>query len=403
MNSVSDRNNEHRIFVCYAQTGGGHTYAAEAIRTALNELLQKKPEFPPLEVIVEPIVRQSNFINHLFVELYNYLLRSHQNWMKYYFWFIELVKPNQTMLGYIACQKYINELLARVKPSIIVSVHPMVNHYLTLGLKDANMAGNTKFVIVVTDPNGTLWSGWACPDADLIVAPNDLAQNSLIELGIAPDRIRTIGMPIEPKYVRPAKVKRDEALRLLGLTPERLTVLLSGGWAGGGAVTKIYQALEQVTRPIQIIVLCGHNETLFARMNEKKERSSLPTLVLAYTESLSQLMSICDLLVTKGGALTTYQAVARRLPMVLDLLTEPMPQEAGTVSMLIETNLAKPLRKVEDIVPIVESLEIVDDRESQVLPTVHNLDRIDAIYEIAETILSLACPTLSSAQETVAS
>jgi UDP-N-acetylglucosamine:LPS N-acetylglucosamine transferase len=399
MNSVSNPANEYRVFVCYADTGGGHKYAAEAIKTAIKELVEKDQDMPPVNVIIESVVRKTNFLNNLFVELYNYLLRHHQDWMKYYFWFIELIKPNQTMLGYKACEKYLHTVLARVRPSIIVSVHPMVNHYMALALQDAGIADRTKLIIVLTDPNGTLWSGWACPDAELTIAPNDLARNSLIELGIAPDRIRTIGMPIEPKFVHPANIKKEDSLKLLGLDPARLTVLLSGGWSGGGAVMKIYRALELVKRPIQVIVLCGHNESLLARMKQLKEQSSLPTVVLAFTESLSQLMSISDLLVTKGGGLTTFEAIARRLPMVLDLLTEPMPQELGTVNMLIEANLAKPLRKVEDIVPIVESLKLVEDRESQTLPSEHNLDRTDAIYEIAETILSFRPQTVMSTQQ----
>jgi processive 1,2-diacylglycerol beta-glucosyltransferase len=394
MNSVLEQTKEYRVFVCYADTGGGHKYAAEAVKTAIKELVEKDPDSPPVEVIIESVVRKTNFLNHLFVELYNYLLRHHQNWMKYYFWFIELIKPNQTMLGYKACQKYLNSLLARVKPSIIVSVHPMVNHYMALALKDAGIADKTKLIVVLTDPSAVLWSGWACPDAELTIAPNDLARNSLIELGIPSNRIRTIGMPIEPKFVRPAPVKKEDSLKLLELDPTRLTVLLSGGWSGGGAVRNIYQALQRVQRPIQVIVLCGHNEALLARMKQEKEQSSLPTVVLAYTESLSQLMSICDLLVTKGGGLTTFEAVARRLPMAIDLLTEPMPQESGTVDMLIEANLAKPLRKAEDIVPIVESLQVVEDRESQALPSEHNLDRTDAIYEIAQTILSFRPQTV---------
>lgn len=388
MASSSDQLSDCRIFMCYSDTGGGHKYAAEAVRMALDELMQKDLTLPRTEVIVESVVKKSNALNYLFIQLYNYLLRHHQNWMKYYIWCIELVKPNQSMLGYRLLGTYIKDMLARVQPSLVVSVHPMVNHYMALALKDAGLAGQTKFIIVVTDPNGSLWGGWACKDADLIIAPNDLAQARLLELGIPLDRIRTIGMPIEPKFLLPAKVKREELLRQLGLEPERLTILLSGGWAGGGAVANIYKALEQVKRPVQVIILCGHSDNLLANMNDKNTQSSLPTAVLGYTDSLSDLMSACDLLVTKGGGLTTFQAVARRLPMALDLLTEPMPQEIGTINMLIEANLAKPLRKVDDIVPIIESLKVNADRESQALPAIHNLNRTDAVYDIAKTILS---------------
>ncbi len=374
-----------RIFICYAATGGGHKYAAEAVRMAIEELVQHSQG---VEVTVETVIQKTNILNYLFVELYNYLLRNHQSWMKYYYWFIELVKPNQTRLGYMLCGSYPKDMMVRVQPSILVSVHPMVNHYLALAIKEANLAVKTKFVIVVTDPSGDFWSGWACPEADLIIAPNDLARNRLIELGIPSERIATIGMPIEPMFLRPPIVDREDLLSQLGLDPKRLTILLAGGWAGGGAVANIYQALKRANRPLQVVILCGHNDSLLNEMKRQKERSILPTAVLGYTQSLSSLMSACDLLVTKGGGLTTFEAIARRLPMAIDLLTEPMPQEIGTVNMLVAANLAKPLKKAEDILPIVESLKLVKNRESQALPAVHNLDRTDAVYDIARAILS---------------
>jgi UDP-N-acetylglucosamine:LPS N-acetylglucosamine transferase len=381
--------NTCRIFICDENTGGGHNHAAKAVGMAITELVQDSPS---VEVVVEGVIQKTNIINHLFVELYNYLLRNHQNWMKYYYWFIEFLKPNQNRLSYKFSKTYLRNTLIRLQPSIIVSVHPMVNHYIARAMKDVGLAGKTKFIIVVTDPNGFLWSGWACTDADLIIVPNDLTRGRLIELGIAPHHISTIGMPIESAFLHPAAVSKKELLTKIGLDPKKLTILLSGGWAGGGAIAKIYQALQQVIRPIQCIILCGHNDKLLVKMKKLKEQSELPTAVLTYTESLSSLMSACDLLVTKGGGLTTFEAIARRLPMAIDLLTESMPQEIGTVNMLIEANLAKPLTKVEDIVPIVESLKIMENRESQALPTVHNLDRTDAIYDIAKTILSFYKP-----------
>ena len=116
--------NKCRIFVCYAETGGGHIYAASAIRDALEELIKKDPQLPEVEIVLEAIVRQSNFLNHLFVELYNYLLRNRQDWIKYYSWFIESLKPNQTMLGYKACQVYLNDLLLRIQPTLCPSSNP---------------------------------------------------------------------------------------------------------------------------------------------------------------------------------------------------------------------------------------------------------------------------------------
>ncbi|MBI2812396.1 MAG: hypothetical protein HYX67_16445 [Candidatus Melainabacteria bacterium] len=75
--------------------------------------------------------------------------------------------------------------------------------------------------------------------------------------------------------------------------------------------------------------------------------------------------------------------------MALDLLSEAMPQELGTVNMLVEAQLAKAIREPNDIVEIVESLEPIHDRESRSLPTIHNLDRVDAVFEIANIVLGM--------------
>jgi UDP-N-acetylglucosamine:LPS N-acetylglucosamine transferase len=99
-------------------------------------------------------------------------------------------------------------------------------------------------------------------------------------------------------------------------------------------------------------------------------------------------MSACDLLVTKAGGLTTFEAVARRLPMAIDMLTTPMPQESGTAELLIDAGLAKPINHPSDIVAIVEALEHIDNRDKLPLPSKYNLDRTDAVYEIAKIILS---------------
>jgi UDP-N-acetylglucosamine:LPS N-acetylglucosamine transferase len=384
---------DFRIFICYSDTGGGHRSAADAVRVALEELIAKSPRANKVEIMVETVVEKSNRLNTFFVDLYNFLLRNRQDWMKYYIQFIEVCKPNQRLIGYLGCKDFLRKLYARTRPSVVVSVHPMVNHYMAMARRDAGMEKTTKLVVVLTDPNGNLWSGWACKDADILIAPNDLAHDQLVKLGIKPEKIKTIGMPIEPAFVHPAKIERDKVLQSLGLDPGKITVLLSGGWAGGGPLLDIYDALIKVKRPTQVVILCGKNEALKEKMTAHSHDSPVPTVVMGFVESLSDLFNAGDLLVTKAGGLTTFEAVARRLPLAFNLLTEPMPQEMGTVEMLIKAGLAQGVKKNDDIIAIVENLIPVKDRQLQALPKEHNLDRVDAIYEIAQTILDLdKCP-----------
>ena len=374
------------IFLVFSNTGCGHKTAAEAIERAVLDLCSEKGESPP-KIIVQDVIEDSNALNRLFEHMYNRLLKDHQDWMKYYVALIEWVKPNESEIAYLLCKSFTVRLINEVNPAVIVSVHPMVNHFLARTLKDMGLSKTIKLIVVLTDPNAELWTGWACPAADLTIVPNDLARDRLVAFGMDPADIKVIGMPIPPDFLKPATESREELLRGLGLNPEEITIAISAGSAGGGNMLAIFNELQYVLKPIQVIFVCGNNEKLQAQIEQLAKKSQHRTVVLPYTTRVADGMNACDLLVTKAGGLTTFEAIARRLPMALDMVTEPMPQEEGTAEMLIEAGLAKPIRQPSDIVPIVEALVFIRNRRNLPLPTVHNLNHVDAVYEIAQTIL----------------
>src|SRR5579883_518924 len=328
---------QHRIFIVFSDTGGGHRTAANAIKEALQELWVKSGRAEnELDIVMKDVIAESNKLNHLFERMYNRLLKKHQDWMKYYIALIEWTKPNENDLAYKLTSSYSKKIISEIAPSVIVSVHPMVNHFLARSLKDLDLDEQIKLITVLTDPNSNLWTGWACPDAALTIAPNDLARDRLVSLGLDPARIEVIGMPIMPEFLHPPAEPREHLLNRLGLDPNMLTVLVTAGSAGGGNMLKVYKAMQHIKRPMQIIFVCGNNKKLIARVERERLNCPWKTVVLPRIESVSDGMNACDLLVTKAGGLTTFEAIARHLPMALDMITEPMPQEAGTADLLIE-------------------------------------------------------------------
>ncbi len=375
-----------KILLCISNTGGGHRSAARAIREAIGELVGKQ-QLPKnsVEVQIVDVVEESHIIHRLFVGIYNYLLRYRQDWMKYYYSLIELVKPDNSGFGYWLSSGYLQKLLHAIRPSIVVSLHPMANHYLARALITANLPEKPKLLVVVTDPNANLWSGWACRNADLIVAPNETAHRRLQLLGVDATKIVTIGMPVEPEFLKPPLQTRSELLAELDLKTNAVTICLTAGYAGGGNISKIYQAMAEVDRPMQVVVICGNNRRLVADIKKQAVHMPFSTAVVPILPTLSDIMSASDLLVTKAGGLTTYEAVARRLPLAIDMISEPMPQESGTAEMLIEADLARAIKEPSDIVAIVRSIKHIEERESLALPTKYNLDRTHAAYEIARS------------------
>ena len=325
------------IFLVFSDTGGGHRTAANAIKKALEELWEKRGgRVDELEIIMRDVIAESNQVNLLFEKLYNRLLKDRQDLMRYYFHLIEWAKPNENALAYKMTSTFAKKLISDMDPAVIVSVHPMVNHFLARTLKELGLDQKIKLITVLTDPNSNLWTGWACPDADLTVAPNDLARDRLIYFGLDPARIKVLGMPIMPEFIKPPIESREVMLERIGLDPNMLTVAVTAGSAGGGNILEIYKAMREIKRPFQVIVSCGKNKKLMSKVDAERQQFPWKTVVMPYTSRVADGMNAIDLLVTKAGGLTTFEAIARRLPMALDMITEPMPQEAGTAEILIE-------------------------------------------------------------------
>ena len=61
-------------------------------------------------------------------------------------------------------------------------------------------------------------------------------------------------------------------------------------------------------------------------------------------------------MISKLGGLTTFEALSCRLPIIADVITKPMPQEAGTVNLIAKSGAAVMLRRASDIVPVVHRM-----------------------------------------------
>lgn len=385
------------ICIYFSDTGGGHRSAADALESALRELIDRCPDKPDVSILKDAIAEKSHPLNRYFVELYNYLLRNHQPLMKYYYRLLHLLRPERG-INLALTGNFFKKTLSEQSPSVVVSVHPMINHGTAHALKMNGLAGKVKLVCVITDPNQDLWRAWACNDCDLIVAPNDIVQEKLEDWGVEPNRIEIHGMSVNPAFLKPPTISRQEFLSSLGLVPETLTVCINAGWAGGGNMLKIYRALTQVERPLQVIFLCGHNNALYEEAMAAAADSDVCTAVLPFHDTMSDLMSSVDIMISKAGGLTTFEALARRLPLAFDMITEPMPQERGTVEMLLNENLAAPIHAPDDVVPIVETLLPAPNRADVQLPLAHNLNLTDtAVYTTAERILNMIGVTVPSA------
>jgi processive 1,2-diacylglycerol beta-glucosyltransferase len=106
----------------------------------------------------------------------------------------------------------------------------------------------------------------------------------------------------------------------------------------------------------QALFLAGRNERLHSQISRLARQSPFPTRVIGYTNAMEKLMGAADIMISKLGGLTTYEALASRLPIIADTITPPMPQEARTANLISQNKAGLLLRNVRDIVPLVRRL-----------------------------------------------
>jgi UDP-N-acetylglucosamine:LPS N-acetylglucosamine transferase len=341
-----------KILIISSDTGGGHRSAAAAIAAGV----QKFFEGESYAVRVVRAVEESSHLSAKLVYFYNWMLRNKQHWMKYFYWAMNHVRPETREFFHSRCIGYVREIFERWCPHIVVSVHPLTQHIFARVLKELKLADRIPLVSVVTDPCYGFWKGWACSDVTLYLVASEEAQRQLIDYGVPADRIKISGMPVHPKFTFPDEAAAQAARRALGLDPEKFTVFVNAGWEGGGNIPEIFRELIHGELDVQAIFLAGRNEELRLSAESMAAQATFPIKVIGYSEHVEQLMAAANVMISKLGGLTTFEALACRVPIIADAITTPMPQEIGTANLIIKRGAGILLEHARDIVPVVRRM-----------------------------------------------
>lgn len=341
-----------KILIISSDTGGGHRSAAQALAEGVKKFWQGGSA----TVRIIKAVEESHHITGRLVGFYNWILRNRQHWMKYVYWVMNRVRPETREFFHKRCIGFCREIFEKWCPHIVVSVHPLTQHIFARILKELNLSNQIPLVTVVTDPCYGFWKGWACNDVSLYLVAGEDARRQLIDYGIAPEKIKISGMPVHPKFCEVDEKAAQAARRSFGLDAEKFTIFVNAGWVGGGNIPQIFRELVRGELNVQAIFLAGKNEELKLKAKELAKQAKFPVKVIGYSDEIEKLMQSANVMISKLGGLTTFEALACRLPIIADATTPPMPQEAGTVNLIKTRGAGILLEKASDIVPTIRSL-----------------------------------------------
>lgn len=227
-------------------------------------------------------------------------------------------------------------------------------------------------------------SYWIYDTVNYYVSPSDEVALRLEEKGVSIHKIKTLGIPIDPKFNE--EVAKDEVIKKLGLHSGLITILIMGGGQGLGPIKTIINSLERTKFGLQEIVVTGANSKLCNSLQRRAKKYKQRVVIFGYTDNINELMGISDIIITKPGGITTAEALAEGLPMII---VRPLPgQEASNTAYLKEKGAAIKIDKAKDTNLIIEELLENQNKLNRMQLAARNISKPHASFDIARLLLN---------------
>ena len=336
-----------KVLIMSASTGGGHNRAARAIK---EELESRTIDNMSIECeIVDSLKLVNNTMDKVISRGYEksalYTPKAYGS--VYRFSETTIASKNEfktNPLTSLMARKF-KHLLNESTPDLIIGTHPFPMIALSTLKKNNNIHSlsrsesfykSTKvdippMISVLTDY--TTHSTWIQNEIDYYIVGHEYVKELLVYEGVDSEKVKAFGIPVEKSFL--SHRDRETVLTELGLSPEKLTVLLMGGSFGAGNIKETLEDLIAIDRDFQILVITGRNEHLKDKLSKMLDSTihNKNICLLGYTEALlndvpmivpyfipGQEEENLDFLTNCGAALRTTKKYS--LPVLLKVLID---------------------------------------------------------------------------------
>ena len=328
----------------YFDAGGGHRSAA----TALERVIAQQGR--PWEIRMVNLQEQLDALDVFrritgirLQDIYNLLLKK--GWTLGSAGMLEglhlLIRAMQPALV-----DRLRKFWSESRPDMVVSLIPNFNRVLWLSL-EAALPG-TPLATILTDIADYPPHFWIERQPQYLICGSQRAVEQARELG-HPDGFifRTSGMILHPRFYEPIAVERGSERQRLGLDPELPTGLVLFGGEGSMTMREIAERLQSTARPLQLILICGRNQKLAAEL--RSMRSRIPMFVEGFTREVPYYMYLADFFIGKPGPGSISEAIAMKLPVIVERNAWNLPQERYNTEWVREQQVGLVLRNFRQI------------------------------------------------------
>ena len=390
-----------KVLIMSASTGGGHNRAARAIK---EELESRTIDNMSIECeIVDSLKLVNNTMDKVISRGYEksalYTPKAYGS--VYRFSETTIASKNEfktNPLTSLMARKF-KHLLNESTPDLIIGTHPFPMIALSTLKKNNNIHSlsrsesfykSTKvdippMISVLTDY--TTHSTWIQNEIDYYIVGHEYVKELLVYEGVDSEKVKAFGIPVEKSFL--SHRDRETVLTELGLSPEKLTVLLMGGSFGAGNIKETLEDLIAIDRDFQILVIAGRNEHLKDKLSKMLDSTihNKNICLLGYTNKMNDILASIDVLISKPGGLTTTEALLNDVPMIVPYFIPG--QEEENLDFL--TNCGAALRTTKKYSLPVLLKVLIDDpsRLDNLRKNIKSIRKFDSAVNISNLVVDI--------------
>jgi hypothetical protein len=347
-----------KIDLVFFDAGGGHRAAATALTQVISH--QQRPwdvRLINLQEVLDPLDIFRKFTGLRLQDVYNLMLRKG--------WTLGSPQLTRFMHAIIAAYhgptvRHLEKFWRAGERDLVVSVVPNFNRALFASLRRGEPC--TPFATILTDLADYPPHFWIEPPppgagvhSQYLICGTERAVEQARGMGHDVTHIfRTSGMILSPKFYEPLKHDRAVERRKLGLDQNLPTGLVLFGGHGSRVMLDIARRLDTSGLKVQLILICGQSERLATALRGMTH--GIPMFVEGFTKEIPYYMSLADFFIGKPGPGSISEALAMKLPVLVERNAWTLPQERYNADWVTEKQVGIVLGSFRYVVQAVAEL-----------------------------------------------
>lgn len=307
------------VLILTGKFGMGHWSAAQSLR---QQLLHSFPD-ASAEVVDFPACAMPHLSKALY-KCFDFIVSYGSPLFNAYYNFTAQGEPD-------ACPPFaehlldcLAELLCARRPDAVIATHPLCAQLMSrLREKSLKYKAGLDLPLITCVTDVTSHPEWINQHTDCYLVPSLEIRQKLAAGGVDASLICVTGIPVREEF-------RKLSRRRSG---KRRKLLIMGGGLGLLPKTPSFYAALNALPDTDTTIITGNNQKLFEQLHGRWEHIQ----ALGYTERVWDYMSSADLLVTKPGGITLFEAVFTQCPILC--LPPALQQERGNAEWVVSAGI----------------------------------------------------------------